>query len=143
MSSGAFSILATATSPCTSKTSGETSTDVSSPTQVSLSTRTYFFLLSIPFTKIWYVRWHLRLKMSTIFFRRRKASSGGWKSLFLNGSPKTRGETWKIHETHDDNPFQWFSVKERSYWDGAKKALPCLRDNHEALKIQDEQKGNL
>jgi len=40
---GTFSILATVTSPCISKISGQISTNVSSPTQTSSSTRTFTF----------------------------------------------------------------------------------------------------
>jgi hypothetical protein len=124
MSSGAFSILATATSPCTSKTSGETSTDVSSPTQVSLSTRTYFFLLSIPFTKIWYVRWHLRLKMSTIFFAGEKHPQEDGKAYFLTAHQKPEEKLGKSMRPTMIIRFNGFLLKRGLTGTGQKK--PCL-----------------
>jgi len=122
---GTFSILATATSPCISKTSGQTSIHVSSPTQVSLSTRTFMF--SPPFFP---VQQNMVCKMALAFedvnkfFSQKKASSGGWKSLFLSGSPKSEEKLGKSMKPTTIIHFSGFLLKRGLTGTGHKKPFP-------------------
>src|SRR4030042_937034 len=92
-----FSILATATSPCISKTSGQTSTHVSSPTQVSLSTRTFMF--SPPFYP---TRQNMVCKMALVFkdvnkfFSQKKHPKEDGRAYFLGAQEKPEEKPGKF-----------------------------------------------